>query len=608
MRENYTYGLMRGKRKQGQQMWRKLFTACSFSLLYWEIYVNKPFILFYNNHYLRIIYISVNEMAMKKLVIIFLFAASFSLYAQDKPKLVVGIVVDQMRQEYLYRFDKKFSTGGFKRLISDGFMLKNAHYNYVPTYTGPGHASVYTGTTPAIHGIIGNDWFDKVSKKDVNCVGDENQKPVGSEKGNGDVSPWRLLSTTITDELKLASQKRSKVIGLSLKDRGAVLPAGHMADAAYWFDGPSGKFISSTYYKPGLPQWVEKFNALNLADQYLNKDWNTLLPIDQYTESGPDDTPYETRFKGKDEKPVFPYKLKEMRTKFASMDLILTTGFGCDLLTELAKAALDGEDLGNDDITDFLTVSFSSPDYVGHAMGPNSVEIEDTYLRLDRNIEDLLKELDKKVGAGQYVVFLTADHAVADVPQYLKDNRIPAGILRQTYVEAGLNDFLKKYFPDKKIIERISNDQVFLNQEAFSGDPKSSGVDVLVATELISQYLMSIDGIASVFTSSTLRTSDYGEKGLKGNVVRGYNPKRSGDIAYVLEQNWITSLTTVGTTHGSGYTYDTHVPVLFYGWGIKKGSSAQPHTITDIAPTLSVLLKIKFPSGCTGQPIVEIVD
>ena len=216
--------------------------------------------------------------------------------------------------------------------------------------------------------------------------------------------------------------------------------------------------------------------------------------------------------------------------------------------------------------------------------------------------------MDKKVGAGQYVVFLTADHAVSDVPQYLKDNKVPAGVFKLAYVEAGLTDFLKKYFPDKKIIEKISNDQVFLNHEVFVGDPKSSGVDILIATELVSQYLMSMEGVANVYSSAILRSSDYGEKGMKGNVVRGFNPKRSGDVAYILEPNWITSGMSVGTTHGSGYTYDTHVPILFYGWGIKKGSSSLPHTITDIAPTLSILLKIKFPSGCTGQPIAEIVD
>ncbi len=557
---------------------------------------------------------------MKKLVFI-LMISSLHLHGQekqkqhtpekpreDRPKLVVGIVVDQMRQEYLYRFEKKFGSGGFKRLVGEGFMLKNTHYNYVPTYTGPGHASIYTGTTPAIHGIIGNDWYDKVSKKDVNCVGDDRQMPVGSEKGRGNVSPWRMISTTITDELELASQKQSKVIGLSMKDRGAVLPAGHLADGAYWFDGSTGRFISSTFYKPGLPQWLNIFNARNLADQYLNRDWTTLLPIEQYTESGPDDSPYETILKGK-VRPVFPYKLKEIRTLFPGFDLVIAVPFGSDLLTEAAKAAIEGEELGKDDITDFLAVSYSSPDYVGHSMGPNSVEIEDTYLRLDKNLEDLLNDLDKKIGVGNYTVFLTSDHGVSEVAGYLKDNKIPAGIFRQPGVEAGLNDFLNKNLLGiDSVIERISNDQIFLNHKRFGTDLKSSGVEMMIASELISQYLLKQEGVADVFPASALRSADFGEKGVKGQVIRGYHRKRSGDIAFVLEPNWMNALVSVGTTHGSGYSYDTHVPLLFFGWGIRKGSSSQYHSITDIAPTLSVLLKIKFPSGCTGQPIGEIVD
>lgn len=544
---------------------------------------------------------------MKKFTFIpFLAILSLNGYAQTKPKLVVGIVVDQMRQEYLYRFESKFSEGGFKRLIGNGYMLKNAHYNYVPTYTGSGHASIYSGTTPAVHGIIGNDWWDKNAKKSVNCVEDERYKPVGNPDGNGDVSPWRLLSTTITDELKLITQKRAKVIGISMKDRGAVLPAGHMANAAYWYDNKTGKFISSTYYLSALPTWVETFNSQKLADTYLNQTWNTLLPIAQYTESGTDESPYERKLQGS--KAVFPYNLKDLRKANGDYELLVNTAMGDDLLTEFAKATLTGEQLGKDNDTDFLAISYSTPDYIGHGTGPNSVEIEDTYLRLDRNIEDLLKKLDHEVGQGEYVVFLTADHAVADVPQSLKDNKIPAGNFQIANVENGLNDHLQKYFPGKKVIERISNDQVFLNQDLFTGDPKTSGIEMLIATELITNYLQATEGVAQVYPKAIVKQGNYTEGGTKGMIIRGYNFKRSGDIIYQLEPGWITGSSPQGTTHGSSYTYDTHVPILFYGAGIKKGSSSQYHTITDIAPTLSVLLEIKFTSGCTGQPVSEMLD
>ncbi len=522
----------------------------------------------------------------------------------SQPKLVVGIVVDQMRQEYLYRYESKFGDGGFKRLMG-GFMLTNAHYNYVPTYTGPGHASIYTGTTPAYHGIIGNDWWDKNLKREVNCVGDDRYLPVGNPEGNGDVSPWRLLSSTITDELKIATQKKGKVVGISIKDRGAVLPAGHLPDGAYWLDTKSGKFITSTYYKNALPTWVDAFNNLKLPDSYLNQEWKTLLPIEKYLNA--DDSPYERKLKGKD-KPVFPYNLKELRKENGGYDLLSVTAFGDDLLAEFAKATLAGEQMGKDDITDFLSVSFSTPDYVGHAMGPNSVELEDTYLRLDKNLEDLLKYLDRQVGEGQYLVFLTADHAVAEVPQFLKDSKVPAGNFSWSNVEAGLNDYLQKTFPNKKVVERITNEQVYFNHEAFTGDPKTSGIDLLIATDQTVNYLQSVEGIAQVFSKAIIKQSAYNETGLKGMIARGFHFKRSGDVAVQLEPYWIPSGYPTGTTHGSAYTYDSHVPILFFGTGVKNGTSANYHAITDLAPTLSVLLKIKFPSGCTGQPLAEMLD
>ncbi|MFM7853319.1 MAG: alkaline phosphatase PafA [Flammeovirgaceae bacterium] len=533
-----------------------------------------------------------------------LFTFHISNAQNVRPKLVVGIVVDQMRQEYLYRYESNFSEGGFKRLMG-GFMLTNAHYNYVPTYTGPGHASIFTGTTPTYHGIIGNDWWDKNLKKEVNCVSDDRQQPVGYPDGNGDVSPWRLLSSTITDELKIATQKKAKVVGISIKDRGAVLPAGHLPDGAYWLDTKSGKFITSTYYKNALPTWVERFNELKLADQYLNQEWRTLLPLEKYLNA--DDSPYERKFKGKS-KPIFPYNLKELRKENGGFDLLSVTAFGDDLLTEMAKATIAGEQLGKDATTDFLTISFSTPDYVGHSMGPNSVELEDTYLRLDKNVEDILNYLDKEVGVGQYLVFLTADHAVAEVPQFLKDNRVPAGNFSWSNVEVGLNEYLQKYFPNKKLLDRITNEQVYINQDVFTEEPKAAGIDLLIVTELIANYLQSVEGIAQVFTKAVIKQSAYNETGLKGMVTRGYHFKRSGDVAVQLEPSWIPSNYPTGTTHGSAYTYDTHVPILFYGNGIRKGNSANYHPITDIAPTLSLLLKIKFPSGCTGQPITEVVE
>lgn len=526
----------------------------------------------------------------------------------QQPKLVVGIVVDQMRQEYLYRYYNKFGEGGFRRFMNEGFMLQNAHYNYVPTVTAAGHASVYTGTTPAIHGIIGNDWFDKELNRRVYCVSDSNFSTVGSTSvAEGRMSPNRLLVTTITDELKLSSQNRSKVIGMSIKDRGAILPAGHMANGAYWFDPLTGKFITSTYYMNALPAWVANFNSLGLADKYLTQAWTPILPLDKYVESGPDLSPYEAKLKGT-EKSVFPYNLAAMKKAFGSYEVLTYTPYANTYLTELSKASIDGEKLGQDEWTDFLCVSYSTPDKVGHELGPNSVEIEDIYIRLDRDLADLFKKLDQTIGAQNYLIFLTADHAIPDVPQYMTDNKIPAGYLSANNIKARLEDYMNDYFQEKNLIRDIINEQVFLNHDVFNQDPRIGGIDLLITTELISNFLIKEKGIANVFSKNIIRQGDFNEGGYKGMVIRGFHPKRSGDIAYILEPNWIEYGRVQGTNHGSPYTNDTHVPVLFYGKGIKKGTSSQFHSITDIAPTLSVMMKIKFPTGSTGQPISEMLD
>lgn len=548
---------------------------------------------------------------MRRLGLGILFCFLISLtYGQDRresPKLVVGIVVDQMRREYLDRFYDRFGAGGFRRMMNQGFDVRNGHYNYFPTVTGPGHASVYTGTTPAIHGIIGNSWYDKETKKSVNCVEDAAYTTVGGQGSRGAVSPSRMLATTVTDELKLATQDRARVIGISFKDRAAILPSGHMADGAYWYDGSSGNFISSTYYMTALPAWVQNFNKLGLADRYLNQEWTTLYPISEYVNSGKDDSPYEQIFKGM-KTATFPYDLKSLRKDNGDYGMLVSTPFGNDFLTDFAKAAVTGEKLGKGPVTDFLTVSYSSTDAIGHRLGPNAVELEDMYLRLDRNIADLLSFLDQNVGQGNYVVFLTADHAVSNVAQELVDRKVPAGYFNSGQMRSGLQDYLSKFFPDKNLIENISNNQIFFDSDLFDLNPRSSGIDFLIASELISRYLTTVGGVANVYTESVLRNARYDEGGIKGMVVRGHHPTRGGNVVYILEQGWYSSGSQQGTTHGSPYTYDTHVPMLFYGAGIKPGSSVRYHPITDIAPTISMLLRIKFPSGCTGQPIAELFE
>ncbi len=555
---------------------------------------------------------------MNKIVlIVFLLIGSYSCIAQNnaelishvqnreaitsKPKLVVGIVVDQMRYDYLTRFYDRFGEGGFKRLVNEGFNYKNNHFNYVPTYTGPGHASIYTGTTPKYHGVISNDWYDKEIKSMVYCAGDSTVQSVGTTSAAGQMSPHRMKTTTFADENRLFTQMQGKTIGISLKDRGAILPAGHTANAAYWFYGENeGQFITSTYYMTDLPKWVKKFNESDKVESYF-KVWNTLYDINTYTESGSDLNTFESLYNGK-ETATFPYDLEALKGENRNFEIIKVSPFGNNIVTDFAIAAIEGEELGKDDSTDVLTISFSSTDYIGHFFGVNSKEIEDTYLRLDKDIERLLDYFDAKVGKGEYTVFLTSDHGAVNVPSYLQSIRIPSGYLNSRVLRQQLNNFVFNTYKSTNLIENVSNDQVFLNRNELA----RLKLNLYDVQEAIVNELINYEYVDKVYTATAMNSTSF-NNGVEFFLQNGFNQKRSGDVLIVYDPAYI-SYPNTGSHHGSSLNYDTHVPLLFFGNGINHGSTLIKTDIIDIAPTLSALLGISFPNGATGKPLVEVID
>ncbi|WP_417861108.1 alkaline phosphatase PafA [Winogradskyella sediminis] len=523
------------------------------------------------------------------------------LESNGRPKLVVGIVVDQMRYDYLTRFASQYGDGGFNRMIDEGFNCKNNHFNYVPTYTGPGHASVYTGTTPKNHGIIGNNWYDKEIKEMVYCASDADVNSVGTADKAGKMSPHRLQTTTFADENRLFTQGQGKTIGIALKDRGAILPAGHTANAAYWFHGKDeGRWISSSHYMEELPKWVLDFNTSTQAESYL-KEWNTYYDISTYIESGVDENTFEGGFKGKD-KATFPYDLKALSKDNRGYDILKATPYGNSLTTDFALAAIKAENLGQDQITDILAVSYSATDYVGHNFGVNSKEIEDTYIRLDKDLERLFQYLDTTVGKGEYTVFLTADHGAVDVPSYLHSLKVPAGYVDNKDRKAMFNAFLNATYGTDSIVENISNDQVFINRDKV----KELGLKLSDVQETIAMEQLSYLNVAKVYTATTMSTTSFSE-GIEALLQNGFNQKRSGDVLLVNDTSFI-SYGKTGSTHGSGLNYDTHVPLLFFGKGIKHGETYDKTVIPDIAATMSALLGISFPNGATGQPLGFVID
>lgn len=517
-----------------------------------------------------------------------------------QPRLVVGIVVDQMRSDYIYRYWNLLSENGFKILLRDGFECRNTQYNYVPTYTGPGHASIFTGTTPAIHGIIGNNWFVREKDSTIYCTDDKTVTCVGCDNVNGKMSPANLLTTTVGDELKMFTSMKSKVIGVSLKDRASILPAGHTANAAYWFDNISGNFVTSSYYVSQLPTWAVDFNDAKYPDQYLSRQWTLLYPPNQYNDTA-DNTGYERPYLG-EMIPVFPHDLPKLKQTIG-YELIRRVPFGNTMTKDFAIAAIKGEGLGTDNIPDFLALSFSATDYIGHQFGTTSLETEDTYLRLDRDLADLLQFLNKEFGKENILVFLTADHAVVPNPQYLLDHKIPAGWSDEFPIISGIKTFFQNECGDSTIFSKYINDQVYLNHKKINSKKiKVEELEKKLGANLVGQF-----EINDFVTAENLNETEF-TNAPRSLVQRGYNRNRSGDVALIFKPGIIESIygDHTGTTHGSSYNYDTQVPLLWYGWNIKQGSTTRTINITDIAPTVSTFLHIGFPSGCTGSVIEEL--
>ena len=521
-------------------------------------------------------------------------AQQASAIGVQRPKLVVGIVIDQMRWDYLYRYQKRYTDGGFKRLLNEGFSCENTVIPYVPSVTAIGHTCIYTGSVPSIHGIAGNNFVKNGEK--VYCTDDDTVKPVGSTSEAGLMSPRNLWVTTIGDEMKIASNGRAKVVGVALKDRASILPAGHNPDGAFWFDDKSGNFITSTYYMNQLPKWVEAFNGKKLPEHYLSEKWNTLYPKDTYIESTSDENEYENGIK-KGVKATLPLNLPELYKKYG-YNIIRNTPFGNSLTFDMAKAAIDGEQLGADDETDLLAVSCSSTDYIGHQVGTHAVETEDTYLRLDKAIADFLSYLDAKVGKGNYLVFLSADHGAMNNARFLQDRRIPAGNWDDGVAAKKLNEVLAKEYPNTgDLVKTVMNYQVFFNREVI----KNQHLDFAKIKQTVVDFLKEDSCVLYACDMEKTMTESIPEE-VKYRIVNGYNRERSGDIQIVLKPNFYTH-GMKGTDHGAWNLYDTHIPLVFMGWGIKHGATTKRTFMTDIAPTIGALIHVQAPNGCVGQPI-----
>lgn len=515
---------------------------------------------------------------------------------QAPPKLVVGVVVDQMRPDYIYRYWDNFSGGGFKRLIADGTFLRNTHYTYIPTVTGPGHASIYTGSVPAHHGIVANERYDRATRRMLYCVKDTAVKGVG--QASAQASPFQLLATTLADEIERRTDGRGSTIGVALKDRSSVLPIGRTGDAAYWFSGSTGGFVTSTWYMNELPEWVQAFNGRKLTERYLDQRWEPFFPLERYHQALPDANDYEQPL-APGAGNAFPFDLAALSKGPAGLGLIASTPWGNTLTTDMALAALEGEQLGKDEVTDLLAISYSSTDILGHKMGPRALEIEDMYIRLDQELARLLNALDEAVGKGRFTLFLTADHGAVDVPQYLRDLQGSAGYVDVRELGRRLLAALPAQVSGGTFaLDTIMDGQVFLRGGSQGG------------IEAAARVLRSFPEIHRVMTAGN-GTERMPPDAFDLGVINGYMPQRCGDILYTLKPGYFEAegaYVGKGTTHGSGWTYDTHVPVLLYGQGIAQGEVLRRTAVADIVPTVCMVVGCALPDAAVGDPVPEALQ
>lgn len=536
---------------------------------------------------------------------ILLFAQSSKRIPPEKPKLIVGIIIEQMRHDYINKYWDKFGEGGFKRLLNEGTYCKNANYDYLFTQTSPGHATIVTGTTPSYHGIVSEEWYVRLKDKVVDPVTDEKEKTVGGSYDAGRMSPRQLLTTTIGDEIKLASFGKSKIVGISLQGKAAILSAGQTANAAYWFDDENGGWVTSSYYMPDLPAWTKTFNDKKFQDLYMSRKWETKFPLSDYASRClPDNNKYET---GIDGHKSFPYNLAELgmvqnNKNKKKYSLLKYTPFGNTYTKDFAISAIVNDSLGKDDQTDLLMVSFASTEFIGQVFGQESIELMDAYIKLDEDLEHFLNFLDQEIGKQNILVFFTSDHGVAQNPDYLADKGIPVGYFNQNSALLLLKSYLNAVYGRGEWVKNYYALQLYLNRDLID-DSKLNLADV---QQKVAQFMLQFTGVANTITATTLQTA-YFPDGVFSKIQRSFNQKRSGDVLINLDPGWIEKNGNV-ISPNSSYSYDTHVPLIWYGWKVKRTTIFDPVDMVDIAPTISYFLNIASPNATVGKPILGLVN
>ncbi len=520
----------------------------------------------------------------------------------EKPKLIVKIVVSQMRFDYINRYWDKFSEGGFKMLTNEGANCKNARYNYLLTQPYPGIATISTGTNPAVHGIISDKWYSRINGQEIHAVNDDKTSTVGGSFFSGKASAKNLVTSTFGDEL-LLNNPNSKVIGIAIDAGSAILLTGHNATGIYWFDQEKGNFVSSNYFSENLPAWADTFNNKGFAKLYLEREWKAINPIQSYEEA---DT---AKVKSVETKKRLSDKLKSLMGGIIgkpqptnSFSKLTESPYGNLITKDMAIAAIVGEELGKDADTDLLCMTFSANRNIGQKFGPHSIEMEDTYLRLDKELAHFMEFLSLNIGKENVLVILTSDQGIASSPEYLEKSKIPGGYFDPKKAMILLGSYLNAIYGQGAWVTAYHEKQIYLNRKLI----EDSNLKLADFQQKVADFMLEFSGVANSSTAHTLQTANF-SNGILIKFQNSFNQRRSGDVIINLEPGWVERNGTISSGN-SAYDYDTHVPLIWYGWKIKRKSILSPININDITPTLSTLLGITWPNGSMGTPIKEIIE
>ncbi|MGA1978772.1 MAG: alkaline phosphatase family protein [Bacteroidales bacterium] len=538
-----------------------------------------------------------------------LLFASTGLYCQnayippEKPRLVIGIVVEELRYDQVEKFRNRFAEDGIRRLLNEGTYFQNASYQYILTQSDPGYATIATGAEPYLHGITSDNWYLPLKNELMDCSKDVSVNPVGGSYESGLHSPVNLLVSTFPDELKMATGRKAKVFSVGLKDAPVIFSAGHAANGAYWFDNTSGTWMSSTYYLDSLPAWVKDFNAMKYPASFLSNQWTLSRPLRDYSDCMPDSNKFEAGFNGIC---WFPYDLKRLSAKGkggADVDysLLRETPFGNTLTTNFAIRLIEKEKLGKGDATDFLSICYSATDYIGHRFGPSSMEMADAIFRLDSDIEHLLKYITDSIGKKNVLIYFTSAHGISEIPGVLQSNRIPAGYFMKNFSLQLLRTYLNAVYGEGDWVKGFLDGQIYLNRTLL----EDSKIPLEEMQKKVARFMVQFSGVASAYTYSSFEAGNFGN-GEMNRIFNDFNPQRSGDVIVTLNSGWIEKEDDYVAVSNSPYEYDSHVPLIWYGWSVNRAMVTRKVNLTDIAATLSALCKVPYPNACSGEPMFEL--